>query len=389
MSELTALYKEYQLLCKKKSEIYFPDDYLSQIIKDEYKTRIIRETPLILTWDITNQCNLNCYFCSANSKNIHINTLNFEEQMKVCDQIIENKIPLVVIQGGEPFINKNLIKIIKKLTDNKVFTEVITNGTILPEVMKKDILELNKSFLRVKVSLDGSNPKINDEIRGHGSFYKSIDSVKWLVINNIYTRIQTVVTTQNIKDITSIYDLACKLKVNSFGFTPVLKVGRGKNLKNIPTFEELIRVAVDIKRKEVYEEGVPIHSIRLGYIQNIKEIDDLILSEKSKDDAEKIFYTHCTCAKSRIELDYDGNVYPCAFLRYKEFCAGNINKISLKELWKTDKWNYFRTINRSTKKFCNNCKRYWCCTGCSALGYQYNKILNIKDPNCYVMSEER
>lgn len=39
MSELTEIYKEYQLLCKKKSDIYFPDDYLSQIIKDEYKTK--------------------------------------------------------------------------------------------------------------------------------------------------------------------------------------------------------------------------------------------------------------------------------------------------------------------------------------------------------------
>jgi len=70
-------------------------------------------------------CNLTCDYCDSkyawkDGKEMHINDIKNE----VCENGCKN----VIITGGEPFLQEDLLPLIKSLGDRKVYVE--TNGTI-------------------------------------------------------------------------------------------------------------------------------------------------------------------------------------------------------------------------------------------------------------------
>jgi len=70
-------------------------------------------------------CNLTCEYCDSkyawkNGKEMHINNI----KKKVCENGCKN----VIITGGEPLLQEDLLPLIKSLGDRKVYVE--TNGTI-------------------------------------------------------------------------------------------------------------------------------------------------------------------------------------------------------------------------------------------------------------------
>jgi len=70
-------------------------------------------------------CNLTCEYCDSkyawkDGKEMHINDIKNE----VCENGCKN----VIITGGEPFLQEDLLPLIKSLGDRKVYVE--TNGTI-------------------------------------------------------------------------------------------------------------------------------------------------------------------------------------------------------------------------------------------------------------------
>lgn len=80
----------------------------------------------MLSWFIRcSGCNLRCKWCDS--------AYAFEEGKEMNIESIKDSIPTdkcknVIITGGEPFIQKDLLKLIKKLSNRNIYIE--TNGTI-------------------------------------------------------------------------------------------------------------------------------------------------------------------------------------------------------------------------------------------------------------------
>ncbi len=134
--------------------------------------------PLVLRLRITNRCNLSCHFCYlGNSLNIKSeNILSLEEWQKIINNI--PRYTIIDITGGEPFLTPHFNEILSMMLTRKLKVSLITNGTISrPEVLKTIVDQKLTYFM---ISLDGLENE-HDEIRGKGSFQKSINTLKEVI----------------------------------------------------------------------------------------------------------------------------------------------------------------------------------------------------------------
>ena len=71
----------------------------------------------------------------------------------------------------------------------------------------------------------------NDEIRGKGSFKKTIKAIKLLLNANVRTAVSFTLTKKNMKDVFPLIKLCKKLGVRSLGTRRLIPWGRGRQLK--------------------------------------------------------------------------------------------------------------------------------------------------------------
>jgi radical SAM protein with 4Fe4S-binding SPASM domain len=95
----------------------------------------------------------------------------------------------------------------------------------------------------------------------------------------------------------------------------------------------------------------------------------------------------CGAGRTSCNLNFDGYIYPCAFLvtPEREFAAGSIRESSLLELWqKSPVFQRFRALRKSAR--CQNCFAYRrsCVGGCPAIAYFTTGDLEAHDPTCFI-----
>ena len=173
--------------------------------------------PQILYFRINNYCNAKCFMCDF-WKNSH---KDFDKS--IFESVIDSlpNIKLVRFTGGEPLLCPNLSYYVKICHNRGIFTSIITNGLLL----EKKIDELvNEGINQVIISLDGSTPELHDKLRGtQGLFSKIEKAVK--LINKKYPfikiRINTVVSYDNIYDLTNIYHWLKTYKISQWSIIPI------------------------------------------------------------------------------------------------------------------------------------------------------------------------
>ena len=112
---------------------------------------------------ITDRCNLRCFYCMPQSGIQYINRsdlLSYEEMLRLVKVFAAEGISKVRITGGEPFVRKDVVPFLSKLTQVKGILEVniTTNGTkTLPYLKQLEDMGINS----INLSLDSLN-KDND-----------------------------------------------------------------------------------------------------------------------------------------------------------------------------------------------------------------------------------
>ena len=133
-------------------------------------------------------CNLTCKNCYIESspKNDRLQYFSFEEFKSFVNETIQNEMGTTEIgfTGGEPFMNKDIFKMIKYSLDNGFKTLVLTNAMKPMMNNKTDLLRLNHLNLTIRVSIDHYTKEKHEEIRGPKSWDPMIEGLKFLSENN-------------------------------------------------------------------------------------------------------------------------------------------------------------------------------------------------------------
>ena len=124
---------------------------------------------------MTERCNLKCIQCELwKNKNLP-KELTKEEWMGIIlclKEWIGGPYDLN-FGGGEPFIRKDFVEIIKFCAGEGIRTRVVTNATLLDENIIEVLSKIDT--LTLNISLDGISPDTHDYSRGKGAYQKLID----------------------------------------------------------------------------------------------------------------------------------------------------------------------------------------------------------------------
>ena len=132
-------------------------------------------------------CNLTCKNCYIESspKNDRLAYISFDEFKIFINESIQNEMGTEEIgfTGGEPFMNKDILKMIKYSLDNGFKTLVLTNAMKPMMNNRKNLNKLNHLNLSIRVSIDHYNKDKHEQIRGPNSWEPMIEGLKWLSEN--------------------------------------------------------------------------------------------------------------------------------------------------------------------------------------------------------------
>ena len=133
-------------------------------------------------------CNIECKNCYIQSspKNDRLVYLTFNEVKSFIDEAIDKDLETEEIgfTGGEPFMNKDILKMIE-YSLSKNFKVLVLSNAMRPMLNKKeDLLKLNHKNLTIRVSIDHYQKEKHEEIRGKNTFDVMMEGLQWLNFNN-------------------------------------------------------------------------------------------------------------------------------------------------------------------------------------------------------------
>ena len=133
-------------------------------------------------------CNIECRNCYIESspKNDSLAYLTFEEVKSFIDEAVNKNLGTneIGFTGGEPFMNKDIMKMID-FSLNKNFKVLVLSNAMKPMLNRtKELIKLNHSNLTIRVSIDHYEKEKHEEIRGKNTYDVMMQGLKWLNENN-------------------------------------------------------------------------------------------------------------------------------------------------------------------------------------------------------------
>jgi len=165
---------------------------------------------------VTDRCNLRCFYCMPAEGIQYINKtelMSYEEIHRGIKLLAQMGIEKVRITGGEPFIRKDMMKLLWAIRKTEGIRDIniTTNGTVLEQY----IPELKKLGIRsVNLSLDTMDRARFFEITRRDVFDKVMRSFELLLENDFEVKINAVVMAgKNEDDIIPLASLTKDLPV--------------------------------------------------------------------------------------------------------------------------------------------------------------------------------
>jgi len=178
--------------------------------------------PISIVWEITNNCNYKCPHCRAYKKFV-----KDDESIEylIINELIESKVLLVNLSGGEPLLNPRIFKIAKRLFMENIYVVLSTNGYYYSK-FRKEIIDAGIKF--IQVSLDGKE-ELHDKFRGiKGAYDKAVEALLMAKEDGLRTQMNVTITSDNVNNLEWNYHKAKELGCDNVFFRRVVPYGKAK-----------------------------------------------------------------------------------------------------------------------------------------------------------------
>lgn len=314
-----------------------------------------------ITIEITQQCPNRCVHCSSLSCPNKTTCLATETILSVIDDAVALGCESISLSGGEPFLHIGLRQIVDYIAKYAVQCNIYTSGICFvgwkPCSVPTEILkELRGKVSKYVVNVEAADEETYDNIMG--TSFNGFAMMKQFISDAVAlgetVEAHFVPMKPNYKQIPAVVEMCNKLGVSNVSFLRFVAQGRGlENVKELLLNEEEMREARSLM-KESYENNNA--GIRLG-------IPFMECSNR----------VNCLTGISKLNIRYDGNVYPCeafkndqpVFISHAQ--ADNVNEICLSDIYANSV--YLQQIREMLDKY-QSCKT---CETCLAQFLSYRK----------------
>ncbi|OHX65877.1 radical SAM/SPASM domain-containing protein [Flammeovirga pacifica] len=290
--------------------------------------------PISIAIEPTTSCNLRCPECPSGLRSFTrdtgmLSTSLFENVIQELQGTLMN---LTFYFQGEPYLNKNFLKMVKIADEHKVFTSTSTNAHYLND--QNADATVKSGLDRLIVSLDGTTQETYEKYRIGGDIEKVLDGIRNIVAAKDRLKsktpevvIQFLVVRPNEHQIEEAKELAKELKVDDIQF------------KTAQIYD--------------YENGSPLIPT-LDQYSRYQKTDDGKYQFKGK------WERHCWRLWNSAVITWDGNVVPCCFDKDAKYVLGTLKNdyIGFRKIWRNKSYVSFRKQllkGREKIDICKNC----------------------------------
>jgi radical SAM protein with 4Fe4S-binding SPASM domain len=300
---------------------------LINFIHCEYESRMrkikVSSKPYLINSEPTSHCNLKCPFCPTGKRNTRKGGFAQEELYEKTFRQIGKYTYLITFHGwGEPLMSENLPEIIRLAHENRIFTVVTTNGSLLTDEMSEKIISSKLDHL--VFSVDGIYEESYRKYRIGGSLETVLKNLRNLVLlkrkmesPTPFIEWQFIVFKHNEHEIDAARKLAGELGVDNIVFMPA------------------------------YTEDASFdpsdHKYHLPKSSPLSKRSD------------------CKHLWTTLTFHWSGSVVPCCYDYYGNIAYGNILAESFDQIWNNQKFHESRSIvssgagSNSEDLYCSSC----------------------------------
>ena len=168
-----------QIIPKAVRLLQYPGRYTTRLLQEvEIQTGLRCSKPSEVWLKLTERCNCRCRMCTIWEKNRsakgELSTKEWKTVLTGLRQWLGKK--HIWFTGGEPFLRKDCLDLIRHAAESGLSTGVITNGVLLHPERMQEVIE--SGLNEYHVSIDSLHPEIHDHLRGlSGTHKRAMDNV--------------------------------------------------------------------------------------------------------------------------------------------------------------------------------------------------------------------
>lgn len=319
---------------------------------------------------ITRECNLSCCYCFQGLNNRSKKSISLINTKIIVQAIAKiNKRSKLSVTGGEPFIHDHFFDILDIIEQANLQFSIVTNGTLV-DATKAERLSKYHSLLFVQVSIDGITEKTHALTRGK-TFRRCINGITALYDAGVPFVLSPTIHNGNIHEL---YEIA-HFAVAHGGFispNPLTRFPHDNNDEFELDFD-LLTIETNKVEDKLLKEFDRDYILKCKSLLHSADVQDLMKKRKN---------TCCGMGRSTINIDWNGDIFPCHLLNNKKLKLGNALGEDLDLILSKDNKNYRRTHSFDIPK-CKKCLFVATCGGgCRASSYYEHDTFLREDSNC-------
>jgi Y-X(10)_GDL-associated radical SAM protein len=319
--------------------------------------------PVHAVWEITLACDLKCNHCGSRAGTRRPDELSTEECLDVVAQLARLGVREVTIIGGEAYMRKDWLQIIRAIRAHGMLPTMQSGGRSLDE---KKIIAMKEAGLDgAGISIDGPR-ELHDRLRGvEGSYEAAMNAIRLMTKHGIRTSVNTQIGAEVMPHLRGMmHDF---IDAGAKGWQIQLTVAMGNAADN----EELLLQPYQLLElypllAELYVEGqrhgfVMRPGNNIGYFGPYEHL-------WRGNGRDNVHWSGCNAGQNTMGIEADGKIKGCPSLPSNGYTGGNVRDTSIEDIWNTAPELAF-TRERTTEDlwgFCKSC--YYadvCRSGCT------------------------
>lgn len=343
-----------------KIGIQYVTKYLSGELLRVYYLNYSPVKPLDILCDITYRCNLKCPTCFRWTSKPDENELGLKDWENIILTLRKWIGPFnLAFGGGEPFMKKGILDIIRLASKNGIVTSVVSNGSLIDKGLAREIV--SSGLGAVSLSLNSLTPEIHNKTRGTDTSFDDVVSA----IENLRERkglrltVSTTVMRANINDLIRLVEFVKSNRLDGINFQPLMeasiyptfnKEGKSDKVASGKLYPELRKNMGDVDN--VFNRLISMKKAGYPINNSVKQLR--YTAKYLKDSANpEILDVKCKIGSKNLFIDPFGNVRLCMIMKP----IGNIATESPQKIWSSQNAQRQRKNIRTCQKACRllNC----------------------------------
>lgn len=320
-----------------------------------------RRHPVHVVWELTLACNLRCAHCGSRAGRPRSDELTLDEIRAVIADLAKLGTREISLIGGEAFLRRDWLDIIKAVADAGIKCGLQTGGRALTRA--KIEAAVAAGLQSAGVSVDGTEA-VHDRLRGvPGSHRQALNAIAEFARAGIKPGCNTQINQLSAPVLEETYDEIYAAGARLWQIQLTVPAGNAAEQTDLILQPWQIPEVYDTLAR-LFEKGRRA-GFRLFSGNNIGYFGPYEHLWRTMTD-EPAYWDGCGAAETGMAIEADGAVKGCPSLHKGAFGGGNVRDAPLAEIWAAMQHKVRPAVRRPAWGYCGGCYyRSVCKSGCT------------------------